>query len=300
MNIFWLQSLLDASYEDIARLYCDAHVGKILLEITQMLYTAWHELDQCRFPGTFLGAIKDTTKPQGYRRTHTNHPMAQWVRKCRDNYMTAATMGLALCREFNVRYPDNKRGLHACADHLVALIAHVPPSIPKTFFMGTREDLLDKWHPPLCMDDAYKVPSSDPKILEGIIQGFIPVRPEFVYDLGRSHQRYYTHCKMFEISGFTYTNVPVPRFVLDGFHDQLRTRVYDTMWPSLRIVLAGYTDSGSPISHLDQILVGRIQRYVLSWPYIKPKAKRKTKRRVEVATKGKKQRKAAKEVSIYC
>ena len=38
MNIFFLS--LDPN--ECARLYCDQHVVKILLEIVQMLYTAWH------------------------------------------------------------------------------------------------------------------------------------------------------------------------------------------------------------------------------------------------------------------
>ena len=45
MNIFFLSM----NPEELAYMYCDQHVIKILLEICQMMYTAWFYSDQTEY-----------------------------------------------------------------------------------------------------------------------------------------------------------------------------------------------------------------------------------------------------------
>jgi len=99
-------------------MYCDQHVIKILLEITQMLYTAWH-----------LSGLPDDWNPplsksgqKGYKIAHPNHPMTIWVRSSKKNYIFTAELALALAIEYNYRF--NK--IQACSKHVLWLRHHIP------------------------------------------------------------------------------------------------------------------------------------------------------------------------------
>lgn len=85
MNIF----VLDRDPVVAARMLCDQHVIKMLLESAQMLCSAFE---------------KDTAP---YKRTHYNHPCSVWVRTSISNYMWLFEHATALSEEFNFRY--NKR-----------------------------------------------------------------------------------------------------------------------------------------------------------------------------------------------
>ena len=283
MNIFWLINTWPRliPYDDLARLYCDQHVLKIILEITQMLYAAWHELEDGQFPPSFLHAIEDSHKPKGYSPTHVNHPMCIWIRNHCVNYTTVATLGLSLCDEYLVRYP--KPTPHACRIHLEALLIHVPPHIPKRGcftltippICGVPEHLKGS----SCDEDSYCSCCHRSNRCDFKDDGTTPVIYWSIHNPAESYRRYYTHVKIFEMHRFTYTNVPVPRFVLDGFREQLHTRVWDELWPSLRLILCGHKEEESPFSRLSIELVGMIERYVLAWPYVKPPKKRRGKRK---------------------
>ena len=114
MNIFFL-SLKPSK---CAKMYCDQHVIKILLEITQMLYTAWH-----------LTGLPDDWNPplsksgnKGYKIAHANHPMTMWVRYSKRTYMTAVKLGCALALEYRRRF----KKWHACSEHIAWLGTHIP------------------------------------------------------------------------------------------------------------------------------------------------------------------------------
>ena len=116
MNIFFLS--LDP--ETCAKLYCDQHVIKILLEIVQMLYTAWHFSG-----GTNWNARAPYNKSRtlrGYKVAHPNHPMCLWVRSSKEAYNFATDLGLALAIEYNKRFHK----VHACSKHILWLKEHVP------------------------------------------------------------------------------------------------------------------------------------------------------------------------------
>lgn len=101
MNLF----LLSRSKQKSARLHCNRHVVKMILETTQLLWTGIHMggVDVCKLP------IK------AYRKTHSWHPTAIWVRESSTNWRFTVEFGLALCAEYTRRY--GKR--HKCEDHLV-------------------------------------------------------------------------------------------------------------------------------------------------------------------------------------
>ena len=109
MNIFFLHLRPRRN----ARFYVDRHVVKIIVEITQLLWSAWRGVDVVDCP------------VKRYRVTHVNHPLAIWVRKCEANYLYAAVVGLALTKEYSFRYAKR----HACRDILKWLVRHLPPFV---------------------------------------------------------------------------------------------------------------------------------------------------------------------------
>src|SRR5210317_1097065 len=73
MNIFFL-SLIPT---EIAEMSCDQHVVKIQLEITQMLYMAWHFAQQQDYVAENAPLTKDGSR-RGYRPAHPKHLMWLW------------------------------------------------------------------------------------------------------------------------------------------------------------------------------------------------------------------------------
>ena len=142
MNIFFLS--LDP--ETCAHMYCDQHVIKILLEIVQMLYTA-HEPE---YVLTHAPWNKAKTR-RGYRATHRNHPMCQWVRSSKESYELATEIGMALALEYNSRFQK----VHACSIHIIWLSSHVPKTFTK---MMNETAYYSTLGVPECMPDEHKDP----------------------------------------------------------------------------------------------------------------------------------------------
>lgn len=123
MNIFLLNVLASLAAVD----HCDKHCVKMILETTQLLYSAWWfgrrtfplpELDPCPF--------------DPYRPTHTNHPSACWTRDAPEHYLWLLELGFALCKEYYQRYGGK---LHKCMSHLERLQEMGPPPrvAPETY-----------------------------------------------------------------------------------------------------------------------------------------------------------------------
>ena len=143
MNIFWLYW---DDPEANAQAYCDRHVVKIILEITQLLFTAWH----VREGGVSADIEQSVSKV--YRKTHANHPLSVWVRENRQHYIIAAVQGLALCNEYTKRYEKE----HAC-EHMIRVLLDHPFSENKEMDKGFR-------CPPQCVTfDKYRIPSINPE-----------------------------------------------------------------------------------------------------------------------------------------
>ena len=116
MNIFFLS--LDP--EECAKQYHYKHVIKILLEIVQMLYTAWHFSGRSDWNH---GAPFNKSKTlRGYKIAHPNHPMCLWVRSSREAYDFATDLGIALAIEYHKRFGK----IHACSEHILWLKQNVP------------------------------------------------------------------------------------------------------------------------------------------------------------------------------
>lgn len=87
MNIFYLHS----DPEKCAKMHCDKHVVKMIVETAQLLSTAHHEID-------------GDPSIECYRSTHKNHPSAVWARKNRSNYQWLWQLLQGLLVEYTSRY----------------------------------------------------------------------------------------------------------------------------------------------------------------------------------------------------
>ena len=138
MNIFFLHK----NQIKCARWHCDKHVVKMILETTQLLYTAHWVL------GTtdFSTAPFQKNKPQrGYQSIkNKNHPSAIWTRESLDHYMWLCMFGAYLCQEYQHRFGATKE--HSCQEHLYWLTAHAPAALKEN---GWRQ-------PPQAMPDEFK------------------------------------------------------------------------------------------------------------------------------------------------
>ena len=103
MNIFFLSRHPGRA----AKRLCNKHVIKMILESTQLLYTA-HHFDP---DVVWLGPLKV------YKKAHQNHPMARWTRASWKNYRWLWKHAMAMTREYTRRYGKT----HACVPHLERL-----------------------------------------------------------------------------------------------------------------------------------------------------------------------------------
>jgi len=125
MNIF----ILDENPDVAAKLHNDRHVVKMIVETAQLLSTAHH-------------VAESPIAPLLYRKTHTNHPCAKWVRESKANYEWAYRLFVELCHEYTHRYGKTHKTF---AEKAIAL-GNVPelPNVGLTPF-------------PQCMPDECKV-----------------------------------------------------------------------------------------------------------------------------------------------
>lgn len=84
MNLF----VLDNDFDKCAEYHVDRHVGKMLLEATQLLCTTFH--------------INGVTAP--YKPSHNNHPCAVFTRESKENFDWVIQYAFALAKEFIYRY----------------------------------------------------------------------------------------------------------------------------------------------------------------------------------------------------
>ena len=155
MNLFFLDQWLDTN----ARVMCDKHVVKMILETCQILYTCWH-----------LRTDMPQSKLTPYKMSHKNHPMALWVRACRENYEYACYYGLLLCVEYTARYEK----VHKTEQHLRQLLQWGYPPLTKVIEPPKKAKAVEFAFEdipfglscvPLCMDEEYYVRK------DGILQG---------------------------------------------------------------------------------------------------------------------------------
>jgi hypothetical protein len=128
MNIFFLS----LNPKEAARLHCDKHVVKMILETAQLLYSSHWMLNP------------EGLRENAYKIAHKNHPCAIWVRTSLSNYMWLASLGWWLCKEYKHRYGEDK--IHKTEQHIIWLLNNPPKGILCYGFTM----------PALAMPDEYK------------------------------------------------------------------------------------------------------------------------------------------------
>ena len=116
MNLFILSLIM----KKCASYHFDKHVIKMILECAQLLSSVHHALNPKQ--GEHL-----QKEGKIYRKTHVNHPCAQWTRAHINNYIWVCNLGLELCDEYVRRY--QKTNDHACKAKLQFLLDNVPEGI---------------------------------------------------------------------------------------------------------------------------------------------------------------------------
>lgn len=100
MNIF----ILHADAKDNAKLYCNSHIIKMILESVQILCSVSH--------------LKGVDAP--YKLTHENHPCVKWVLQSEAHWDMLVNMVTELNNEYKFRY--NKSNNHKSYDVMVNLV----------------------------------------------------------------------------------------------------------------------------------------------------------------------------------
>ena len=136
MNLF----LLSWDPQECAQLHCDKHVVKMILELVQMLYTAWQINNDSDVPES--APLCKSTGNHGYKKlSNANHPMAKWVRESKWNYIFTVKLAAHLAFEYNYRYSK----FHSCDKHILWLASNIP-----------KFEKRKKTQIPQCMPDEYK------------------------------------------------------------------------------------------------------------------------------------------------
>lgn len=153
MNIFFLS----ADPRTAAQSHCDRHVVKMILESTQLLWTAQHVIAGEHDLTLDLSADAPTTATgqRGYKPTHRNHPCAIWARATLGNYRWLCALAAALLDEYHYRYSNRQTEPkpHACESHVAWLTAHPPAQLLLAPNQGMTL-------PALAMPDRFKISPS--------------------------------------------------------------------------------------------------------------------------------------------
>lgn len=125
MNIF----VLDNDAVESARMMCDKHVVKMILETCQLLSTAHHVLDghKIKVVGKRTYHTYKCDKTNICKATMVNHPCTIWARENSANYKWLWHHGYALCGEYTDRYGK----VHAMQQMYMDGLYDVPVNIPK-------------------------------------------------------------------------------------------------------------------------------------------------------------------------
>jgi len=141
MNIFYV----DKDPKTAAKMMCDKHIIKMILESAQMLCTAKRVLDGIEY----TDFTKNGRKIRRWRLENSNeeaiiykagwlkHPSTQWVMKSAYNYIWLFNHFMALNQEYKLRWQKNVN--HVSVDKLAELLKHPPKNAPLNV-IGTDAD----------------------------------------------------------------------------------------------------------------------------------------------------------------
>jgi hypothetical protein len=149
MNLF----VLDNCPVEAARLQCDKHVVKMIVESAQMLSTVHRMLDgvQTRAPSksgktmSKAWTLPDSRDDILYRAVHMHHPCTIWTAESNNNYNWHYVHFVALCDEYQYRYGK----VHATDILLRDALKNPPMNIPVGY--KTPQPLAMKANPE-CID----------------------------------------------------------------------------------------------------------------------------------------------------
>ena len=134
MNIFFL----DETPELSAKMLCDKHVPKMLLESAQMLSTAVRKYEKETDTNPLAEPI--------YKSAYPNHPMTIWVSETLGNFTWALYNAFCINNEYEYRFKKNHKSYKVIKNIIdFELMANIPDG-----------DFTD---PPQCITDQYKLRS---------------------------------------------------------------------------------------------------------------------------------------------
>jgi len=150
MNIF----VLDNNPVTAAKMMCDKHVIKMILESCQLLSTAHHVLD-----GESIFVDSGKKKYNTYscnnsnicKATMINHPCTIWTRKTSENYIWLHRHAVALSNEYTFRYGK----IHAMNSMLESHLCRFPAKIQLGSLTPFAQAMPDCYKNPYAVD-AYR------------------------------------------------------------------------------------------------------------------------------------------------
>lgn len=130
INIFFL----DDNPLEAARLQCDKHVVKMIVESAQMLSTAHRMLDgqETKRPSksgkrmSKYWVLDDDREDVLYKAVHMHHPSTKWTMENEQNYTWHQIHFQALCSEYTYRYDK----VHSTETKLGDMLTRLPTNIP--------------------------------------------------------------------------------------------------------------------------------------------------------------------------
>ena len=111
MNIF----VLDANPITAARMMCDKHIPKMVVETAQMLASA---LRRHGATDDIMPIAKPTGRP--YKGGYHNHPCTVWTGDTQQNFLWLVDHGLTLSQEYITRFGK----IHACSSAVEQMQHH--------------------------------------------------------------------------------------------------------------------------------------------------------------------------------
>ena len=136
MNIF----ILDEDPVIAAKMLCDKHVPKMIVESAQMLSTAHRLLDgtptkrRSRSGKTIQTyyEFKDMRDELYYTAVHKYHPCTTWTMESIENYNWHYSLFSELCKEYTYRYDKVHASQTKLMDSLKKLPKNIAPKLKKT------------------------------------------------------------------------------------------------------------------------------------------------------------------------
>ena len=107
MNVFFL----DKNTWECAKMHCDKHIVKMIIEYAQLMSTAHRVLDGTQYTEIQNGRKikrwrhgRDNYEQLLYKASHISHPSAIWTRDNASNYNWLYKLWVGLCCEYTHRY----------------------------------------------------------------------------------------------------------------------------------------------------------------------------------------------------